>query len=148
MVDALFNHEAKQLLFCRGANRRNRYPENPPNCMGGIREFNCACLIVSLVLALLLNTSHSLHCCVLFAWSLQFFRKVLALRDDLLISKKKCRRYHNNIIWRFFRAELQSDYCKKINFLSPKNHCKNVSIPLSRQLASLYLLPPYRPKKD
>jgi hypothetical protein len=25
--------------------------------MGGIREFNCACLIVSLVLALLLNTS-------------------------------------------------------------------------------------------
>jgi hypothetical protein len=27
--------------------------------MGGIREFNCACLIVSLVLALLLNTSRS-----------------------------------------------------------------------------------------
>jgi hypothetical protein len=25
--------------------------------MGGIREFNCACLIVSLLLALLLNTS-------------------------------------------------------------------------------------------
>jgi hypothetical protein len=56
---------------CRGANRRNRYTENPPNCMGGIREFNCACLIVSLVLALLLNTSTQLHCCVLFAWSLQ-----------------------------------------------------------------------------
>ena len=33
--------------------------------MGGIREFNCACLIVSPVLALLLNTSRSLHCCVL-----------------------------------------------------------------------------------
>ncbi len=27
--------------------------------MGGIREFNCACLIVSLLLALLLNTSLS-----------------------------------------------------------------------------------------
>jgi hypothetical protein len=27
--------------------------------MGGIREFNCACLIVSLLLALLLNTSRS-----------------------------------------------------------------------------------------
>jgi hypothetical protein len=40
-------------------NRRNRYKENPPNCMGGIREFNCACLIVSLLLALLLNTSLS-----------------------------------------------------------------------------------------
>jgi hypothetical protein len=29
--------------------------------MGGIREFNCACLIVSPVLTLLLNTSHSLQ---------------------------------------------------------------------------------------
>ena len=45
--------------YCRGANRRNRYTENPPNCMGGIREFNCACLIISLLLALLLNTSLS-----------------------------------------------------------------------------------------
>jgi hypothetical protein len=27
--------------------------------MGGIREFNCACFIVNLVLALLLNTSRS-----------------------------------------------------------------------------------------
>ncbi len=38
--------------------------------MGGIREFNCACLIVSLVLALLLNTflSFTLPCiiCLVF----------------------------------------------------------------------------------
>ncbi len=31
--------------------------ENPPNCLGGIREFNCACLIVSRLLALLRNTT-------------------------------------------------------------------------------------------
>jgi hypothetical protein len=23
------------IIYCRGANRRNRYTENPPNCMGG-----------------------------------------------------------------------------------------------------------------
>jgi hypothetical protein len=34
--------------------------------MGGIREFNCACLIVSLVLTLLLIHPTVLHCCVLF----------------------------------------------------------------------------------
>jgi hypothetical protein len=33
--------------------------ENPPNCVGGIREFYLCLLIVSLVLALLLNTSRS-----------------------------------------------------------------------------------------
>ncbi len=32
----------------------------------------CISYFASPVLALLLNTSHSLHCCVLFAWSLQF----------------------------------------------------------------------------
>jgi hypothetical protein len=35
------------------------YTENPPNCVGGIREFILCLLIVSLVLALLLNTPHS-----------------------------------------------------------------------------------------
>jgi hypothetical protein len=30
--------------------------------MGGFQEFKCACLILSLVLALLLNTSSQLHC--------------------------------------------------------------------------------------
>ncbi len=34
--------------------------------MGGIREFNCACLIVSLVLTLLLIHPTVLHCRVLF----------------------------------------------------------------------------------
>ncbi len=33
--------------------------ENPPNCVGGIRELIYYILIVSLVLALLLNTSRS-----------------------------------------------------------------------------------------
>jgi hypothetical protein len=59
--DVMYN-----IIYCRGANRRNRYPENPPNCMGGIREFNCACLIVSLVLTLLLIHPTVLHCRVLF----------------------------------------------------------------------------------
>ncbi len=59
--------------YCRGANRRNRYTENPPNCMGGIREFNCACLIVSLVLALLPNTSYSFTLLRIIAWSLQWW---------------------------------------------------------------------------
>ncbi len=35
------------------------YTENPPNCVGGIRELILCLLIVSLVLALLLNTSRS-----------------------------------------------------------------------------------------
>jgi hypothetical protein len=35
------------------------YTENPPNCVGGIREFILCLLIASLVLALLLNTSCS-----------------------------------------------------------------------------------------
>jgi hypothetical protein len=51
--------QRSEVIHCRGANRRNRYTENSPNCMGGIREFNCACLIASLLLALLLNTSFS-----------------------------------------------------------------------------------------
>jgi hypothetical protein len=38
--------------------------------MGGIREFNCACLIVSLVLALLLNTSSQFTLLRIIAWSL------------------------------------------------------------------------------
>ncbi len=36
------------------------YTENPPNCVGGIREFILYLLIVSSVLTLLLNTSRSL----------------------------------------------------------------------------------------
>jgi hypothetical protein len=36
------------------------YTENPPNCVGGIREFILYLLIVSSVLMLLLNTSRSL----------------------------------------------------------------------------------------
>ncbi len=36
------------------------YMENPPNCVGGIREFILYLLIVSSVLTLLLNTSRSL----------------------------------------------------------------------------------------
>jgi hypothetical protein len=55
---------------CRGANRRNRYTENPPNCMGGIREFNCACWIVSLLLALLPNTTTSAILSRIISWSL------------------------------------------------------------------------------
>jgi hypothetical protein len=47
--------------------------------MGGIREFNCACLIVSLLLALLLNTSLSftLLCiiCLVF-YTIIFFLKI------------------------------------------------------------------------
>ena len=35
------------------------YTENTPNCVGGIREFIYYLLIVSLLLALLLNTSRS-----------------------------------------------------------------------------------------
>jgi hypothetical protein len=35
------------------------YTENPPNCVGGIREFILHLLIVSPVLTLLLNTSRS-----------------------------------------------------------------------------------------
>jgi hypothetical protein len=35
------------------------YTENPPNCVGGIRELFYCLLIVSLLLALLLNTSRS-----------------------------------------------------------------------------------------
>ncbi len=35
------------------------YTENPPNCVGGIRELLNCLLIASLVLALLLNTSRS-----------------------------------------------------------------------------------------
>ena len=34
--------------------------ENPPNCVGGIRELIYYLVIVSLLLALLLNTSRSL----------------------------------------------------------------------------------------
>ncbi len=65
-------------LHCRGANRRNRYTENPPNCMDGIREFNCACLIVSLLLALLLNTSLSftLPCIICLVFYSCFLKKV------------------------------------------------------------------------
>jgi hypothetical protein len=37
--------------------------------MGGIREFNCACLIVSLVLALLPNTSSQFTLLRIIAWS-------------------------------------------------------------------------------
>jgi hypothetical protein len=36
------------------------YTENPPNCVGGIRELFYCILIASLLLALLLNTSRSL----------------------------------------------------------------------------------------
>jgi hypothetical protein len=36
------------------------YTENPPNCVGGIRELFYCRLIASLLLALLLNTSRSL----------------------------------------------------------------------------------------
>ncbi len=36
------------------------YTENPPNCVGGIRELFYCLVIVSLLLALLLNTSRSL----------------------------------------------------------------------------------------
>jgi hypothetical protein len=39
--------------------------------MGGIREFNCACLIVSLLLALLPNTSATATLLRIIAWSLQ-----------------------------------------------------------------------------
>jgi hypothetical protein len=70
----------RYLGYCRGANRRNRYTENPPNCMGGIREFNCACLIVSLLLALLLNTSRSFTLPCIIAWSLQYKTSYLTLR--------------------------------------------------------------------
>jgi hypothetical protein len=35
------------------------YTENPPNCVGGIRKLFHCILIASLLLALLLNTSHS-----------------------------------------------------------------------------------------
>jgi hypothetical protein len=35
------------------------YTENPPNCVGGIRELLNCLLTASLVLALLLNTSRS-----------------------------------------------------------------------------------------
>ncbi len=59
MVDRELLPVGRKSQLCRGANRRNRYTENPPNCMGGIREFNCACLIDSPGLTLLLNTSRS-----------------------------------------------------------------------------------------
>ena len=36
------------------------YTENPPNCVGGIRELFICLVIASLLLALLLNTSRSL----------------------------------------------------------------------------------------
>ncbi len=36
------------------------YTENPPNCVGGIRELFYCLVIASLLLALLLNTSRSL----------------------------------------------------------------------------------------
>ncbi len=46
--------------------------------MCGIREFNCACLIVSLLLALLLNTSLSftlacIICLVFYSWIFRIF---------------------------------------------------------------------------
>jgi hypothetical protein len=61
-------------FFCTVAAQMHEYSytENPPNCAGGIREFILYLLIVSPVLTLLLNTSRSYYCCVLFAWSLQY----------------------------------------------------------------------------
>jgi hypothetical protein len=44
---------------CSGADVRVSYTENPPNCVGGIREFYYCRFIASLVLALLPNTSRS-----------------------------------------------------------------------------------------
>ncbi len=38
------------ILNCSRGNRRNSYAENPPNCAGGIREFYCANLFVSITI--------------------------------------------------------------------------------------------------
>ncbi len=65
----VIQNNTSKITYCSGANRRNRYTENPPNCMGGIREFYCTCLIVSLVLALLLNTSAQFTLLCIIFWS-------------------------------------------------------------------------------
>ncbi len=46
-------------LYCSGANLRNSDKEYPPNCMGGIHQFNCTYLSSSQFSASLRNTSSS-----------------------------------------------------------------------------------------
>ncbi len=88
----LSSHPQPQgLVLARGPVAAQMYEysntENPPNCVGGIREFILYLLIVSSVLTLLLNTSRSYYCCVLFAWSLQaivYFFPVLRIHEILV----------------------------------------------------------------
>jgi hypothetical protein len=60
-----FSHPLPQgLVLARGPVAAQMYEfsytENPPNCVGGIRELFYCLVIASLLLALLLNTSRSL----------------------------------------------------------------------------------------
>jgi hypothetical protein len=57
----LFNSfSSKYVSFVAAQMYEFSYTENPPNCVGGIRELFYCLVIASLLLALLLNTSRSL----------------------------------------------------------------------------------------
>ncbi len=52
-----------------GANQRNGYTENPPNCMDGIRQFNCTCLIVSRFVVPYKIQSSQCNFLIVISWS-------------------------------------------------------------------------------